>query len=126
VGTVQPRDAGDRIGAHRALPSPGMLPRHYAPRVPLEVVASSWQRVHALRTRGEKVGWLCFEDAPDEGDGVIRLVMPSEPSGYAAQLYAALHTLDALDVDRIIVEDPPEGDAWAAIHDRLRRASTPM
>lgn len=125
VGAVRTGSAANPIGEREALPSPGMLPRHYAPRVPLEVVASSQQRVHALLICGERIGWLCFEDAPDAEDGVIRLVMPAEPAEYAAQLYAALHTLDALDVTRIVVERPPEGDAWAAIHDRLRRASTP-
>jgi L-threonylcarbamoyladenylate synthase len=55
---------------------------------------------------------------------VITLALPPEPAGYAAQLYAALHTLDEAGVDRIVVELPPRGDAWLAIHDRLRRAST--
>jgi L-threonylcarbamoyladenylate synthase len=51
--------------------------------------------------------------------------MPREPAAYAAQLYSALHTLDAAAVERIVVTLPPEGDAWLAIRDRLSRASVP-
>ena len=50
--------------------------------------------------------------------------MPTEPSEYAARLYAALHELDAAGVDRIVVDRPPDGEEWMAIHDRLRRAES--
>jgi hypothetical protein len=33
-----------------------------------------------------------------------------------------LRELDAEDADRILVEAPPAGDAWAAVRDRLERA----
>jgi L-threonylcarbamoyladenylate synthase len=51
--------------------------------------------------------------------------MPSDAAGYAARLYAALHELDAANVRRIVIEEPPQGPEWEAIHDRLRRAATP-
>ena len=49
--------------------------------------------------------------------------MPVDPAKYASQLYAALHTLDAAGVARIIVDMPPDEEAWLAVRDRLRRAS---
>jgi L-threonylcarbamoyladenylate synthase len=49
--------------------------------------------------------------------------MPRTPQGYAAQLYAVLHALDAAGVERIVVEMPPETEEWLAVRDRLRRAS---
>ena len=52
--------------------------------------------------------------------------MPSEPQAYGAMLYAALRRLDLLGVAEICVETPPTGDAWEAVHDRLRRASTAL
>jgi len=55
--------------------------------------------------------------------GAVIIDMPSEPDAYAAKLYAALHELDDSGVDEILVDLPPEGDAWLAVHDRLRRAS---
>ena len=54
---------------------------------------------------------------------MVVIEMPADARAYAARLYAALHELDAAGVDRIIVDLPPEGEAWQAIHDRLRRAA---
>jgi L-threonylcarbamoyladenylate synthase len=50
--------------------------------------------------------------------------MPAEPAGYAAALYAVLHRLDALGLDWIAVERPPDTPAWAGILDRLTRAAS--
>jgi L-threonylcarbamoyladenylate synthase len=49
--------------------------------------------------------------------------MPSNAVQYAAQLYAVLHELDGLRLDRLIVEPLPGSDDWLAIRDRLQRGS---
>src|SRR4051794_31561009 len=92
----------------RPLPSPGMLPRHYAPRTPLECVGDgARERVAELSRAGLRVGWLTF---PDQGGGpppgVVVVVLPSDPALFAAQLYAALHRLDEAGRDRIVVTLP--------------------
>jgi hypothetical protein len=51
--------------------------------------------------------------------------LPADPPGYAARLYAALREMDRKGVARILVEAPPADPEWAAVHDRLRRASAP-
>jgi L-threonylcarbamoyladenylate synthase len=51
--------------------------------------------------------------------------MPESAEGYAARLFEALRGLDAAGVSRIVVEEPPYGTEWEAIHDRLRRAAAP-
>ena len=48
---------------------------------------------------------------------------PSDPVGYAHELYAALRQLDDSGCDLIIVESPPDTPAWAAVRDRLQRAA---
>jgi L-threonylcarbamoyladenylate synthase len=102
--------------------SPGQMPRHYAPRTPLELTAHSRQRVEELCGQGLRVGWLTHLD---EGETLaLRIVLPDDAVAYSAQLYAALHRLDDAGLDRIIVETPPMGDEWLAVHDRLRRAAT--
>jgi L-threonylcarbamoyladenylate synthase len=117
-----------RVDASRdpALPSPGMLARHYAPRTPLECIAENdWRRVRQLLEQGMRVGWLPLGEPSrllDWSNGVM-LAMPVEPLAYAAQLYTALHVLDAAGVDKIVVALPPAGDAWLAVRDRLQRAS---
>ncbi|NBS90847.1 hypothetical protein EBS67_12755, partial [bacterium] len=46
------------------------------------------------------------------------------PVGYASALYAALHDLDAMGLDRIVIALPPNTPQWLAIRDRLNRAAT--
>jgi L-threonylcarbamoyladenylate synthase len=107
------------------LRSPGLLRRHYAPRTPLEWVADSGRaRVEALCREGRRVGWLTFavEEGPLPAE-VTAVVMPADPVRYAARLYAALHTLDGAGLDRLVVELPPDEEAWLAVRDRLRRAA---
>lgn len=117
VTLASPASQGDG-----ALPSPGLMDRHYAPRTPARVFdAADWPRV--------------VEQAP--GPAVVvthrlrdvhpphRLIcMPIDAHEYAAALYAALREADAQDAAVILVERPPtEGAVWHAIADRLRRAT---
>jgi L-threonylcarbamoyladenylate synthase len=120
---IGPVTRGPRTAA-AALPSPGMLARHYAPRTPLECVANGRDRVAALLNDGDRVGWLTFGPAPvPSPPGLVALTMPTDAAAYAAQLYDALHRLDGAGVDRIVVDMPPDAEAWLAVRDRLRRAS---
>ncbi len=112
------------LQADAALPSPGMLARHYAPRTPLECTTDGRGRVEELLAGGKRVGWLTFFAALEHGPpGLVVRKMPADPAGYAALLYAALHALDEAGVDRIVVDRPPDGDEWLAVRDRLRRAA---
>lgn len=108
------------------LPSPGMMPRHYAPRTPLECVEAGREpeRLALLSSEKRRVGWVTFADPDAVPLGVLVRVLPSEPAGYAAQLYAVLHELDAAGLDRILVTLPPDTDDWLAVRDRLRRAAS--
>jgi len=107
------------------LRSPGMLARHYAPGVPLTCAAGNgWEQARAYVAAGHRTGWLALEeDVGGDLPGLTVVRMPGDPAAYAAQLYAALHTLEAAKVERIIVSFPPRDEAWLAVHDRLRRAA---
>ncbi len=107
------------------LPSPGMMLRHYAPRTPLECVEAGREaeRLKSLLSAKRPVGWVTFTDPVAESPGVLVRVMPSDPAAYAAQLYAVLHELDTLGLERIHVTLPPDTDEWLAVRDRLRRAA---
>ncbi len=111
---------GERVrllgeAAGGALRSPGMLPRHYAPRVPLVLVASA-------------------PEQPREADFIIqfgdtahseprRITLPREPREYASRLYESLLLAEQSGAARILVERPPREEAWLAVLDRLARAS---
>jgi L-threonylcarbamoyladenylate synthase len=108
------------------LPSPGMMPRHYAPRTPVTCVKGDARAVvDSAAQAGQRVGWLTFAQVGDAvPPGVIVRQLPLDPVAAAAQLYAALHDLDDACIDQIIVALPPDTEAWVAIRDRLRRASS--
>jgi L-threonylcarbamoyladenylate synthase len=86
-------------GAHA---SPGLHRRHYSPKTPLILV---------------KPGQL-----PSSGRGIC-LQMPADPREFAAVLYERLHEADAAGWDWIAIEQPPPGEEWSAIRDRLERAA---
>jgi L-threonylcarbamoyladenylate synthase len=109
--------------APAVLPSPGMMPRHYAPRTPLLAVEGSGrEEVEALAAAGHRVAWLTWFRAPALA-GVRVVELPGDPSGYAAGLYAALHDLDREGLERIVAALPPAADEWLGARDRLLRAS---
>ncbi|MBM3814972.1 MAG: threonylcarbamoyl-AMP synthase [Acidimicrobiia bacterium] len=96
-----------------AQPSPGLHPRHYCPRTSLVLIRGEEDLPQG---RGALVG---FRQMP----AVKFVQMPDDPYEYAAVLYATLHQLDALDLDWIAVERPPDSETWSAIVDRLQRAA---
>jgi L-threonylcarbamoyladenylate synthase len=107
-------------------PSPGMLDRHYSPRARVRLVdrsAESTRRLlEALRAEGLTVGALLLEPQDDNSGAVIQ--MPDDSNAYAARLYDALHLLDDLACDVIVVERVPSEPSWDGVRDRLERAST--
>jgi L-threonylcarbamoyladenylate synthase len=140
-GLVSPGEIEEAIGAverpgvliassDRPVSSPGQLPRHYAPRAPMEWCAvGSAERVAALAREGCRVGWLTIAGnvrGPRLDANQVRITtieMPGDPAAYAAQIYAALHALDDAGVERIVVDLPPNEEQWLAVRDRLRRGS---
>ncbi|MGL5096622.1 MAG: L-threonylcarbamoyladenylate synthase, partial [Planctomycetia bacterium] len=118
------------------LPSPGMLTRHYAPRVPLELVAdesAAESLIRLRRTQGLRIGFLrraadaprdAWKETPTDYGGEV--VLPDTPTAYAAFLYAVLHHFGDGRVDGIIAVFPAaDDDAWLAVRDRLQRAAAP-
>ena len=102
---------GTKGEAHR---SPGQHPKHYSPKTRIVLV----NRGHLPREGKGAYLWLEY-NAMAAG----KQRMPEKPEEYAATLYSALHKLDRQGFDWIAVELPPDVPEWAAIRDRLVRAS---
>jgi L-threonylcarbamoyladenylate synthase len=103
----------------------GTLASHYATRTPAQLVAADALRAELaqLEDRDESVAVLArVAQRPDDFDGVWT-VAPHEPRDYARLLYANLRALDHADADAILIEQVPDDAAWAAIRDRLARAT---
>lgn len=101
------------------LTSPGQLTRHYAPYTRL--MLSSNIDADLLAHAGQKIGAIVMHPI-DLADAVTH-AMPTNPDGYARELYHALHELDQQGLDLIIAEVPPETDEWLGVRDRLKRAA---
>jgi len=103
----------------------GSLEAHYAPSTPLALVSSDGL-LFALRNAlvaGEKVAVLAPTAQAITHELVTWKQAPAEPAGFAHDLYASLRELDALGCVCILVQQPPAGEAWLAVNDRLRRAA---
>ena len=112
-----------RIAAEPALPlAPGQLPRHYAPRTPIAIVAG----VSDIGPQ-ERAGSAVLLPRPAaDSDGFAHVEVLSSDgavSTIAANLFAALRRLDAGGHRRIYAVAVPEVGLGRAIMDRLRRAS---
>jgi L-threonylcarbamoyladenylate synthase len=119
-----------------AMPSPGMLAKHYSPKTP--VVLHQGDRATALglmrrdaRRRvasGEAVVVLSYtEDVSqlrDLGARIVELAAESSPAAVAARLYAAFRECDELGASVILVRSITTSHPLSgAIEDRLRRAA---
>jgi L-threonylcarbamoyladenylate synthase len=108
------------LGAQGDLRVPGQHHRHYAPRT------SAWRFAEppADALEDAATAWLwCGGAVPSAGPA---LELGSDPKAYARALYDALYQLDHLDAARLMIQTPPDTPAWAAVHDRLNRASQPL
>jgi L-threonylcarbamoyladenylate synthase len=98
---------------------------HYAPRTHLELVAPERlaERVGAARLAGQRIAVFGFHQ-PGHADVAFRRA-PLDAEAYGRVLYATLRSMDVEGHDLLVVEAVPQMHSWQAIHDRLRRASTP-
>ena len=74
--------------------------------------------------RNKKIGILAYRSEQAENRLIHAIRMPERADDYAQALYAALRELDSLHLDMILVEQPPDTEAWRAINDRLCKATS--
>lgn len=100
----------------------GTLEAHYAPRTPLLMLPRSALEAEARQQGafGKRVAILGVGTVPKGSNG---LALPEDAESYAHGLYAALRQLDASGQQLLLVEQPPDDQAWDAVQDRLRRAA---
>jgi L-threonylcarbamoyladenylate synthase len=121
-GSISLADRGSRVEPEgQGMRAPGGMARHYAPRAPASLRA---RECLFAGTNLGRTGFLLLADTPG-GEGAASIErLPNEPVAYARGLYAALHRLDAAALSAIVIEEVPEDASWAAIRDRLTRATS--
>ena len=130
-GAITERMLEDVLGAPLAPPdrtsprAPGTHVRHYAPRTPLMVMEADLllELASSLVRQGKRVAVMARSAQQPLLQGLTWIGAPADQVGYAHALYANLRRLDAAGCDAILAETPPGGAEWAAVRDRLTRAS---
>lgn len=104
--------------------APGLLESHYAPRKPF-IVGDVASLLPQFLEKGQKVGVLTlsqiFREVPDLDQ--IQLSAIGDLKEAAAKLFAAMRSLDDLNLDVILAEWMPNEGLGKAMNDRLQRAS---
>jgi L-threonylcarbamoyladenylate synthase len=121
IGPIQTRRSESAAGA---LPSPGLLPRHYSPRTRVELFSdrlSLVKRSKEVEQAGERSAMVFFGNGDTARPDSVE--MPTNAEQYAARFYDTLHLLDGRNCSRILIELPPDTPEWLAVHDRLTRAA---
>jgi L-threonylcarbamoyladenylate synthase len=103
----------------------GALAAHYAPSTTLLLLESDLllELAATLAKQGKRAAVLARSTRQPLLDGLTWIAAPADAAGYAHDLYANLRALDAAACDAILVEQPPQEAAWAAVNDRLQRAA---
>lgn len=108
--------------------SPGMKYKHYSPEVPLQLVRGSIaeieEKVAIEKKRGKRVGVMVREHIATHirADKVVSL--GTNLNDVASQVYDALRSFKATDVDIILCETFPEEGIGQAVMNRLRKAAS--
>ncbi len=102
--------------ANIAIQSPGQLASHYAPHATVRLNATSVSPDETLLAFGA--------DVPKGAHVALNLSAAGDLKEAAANLFAMLHTLDAIGLPIAVMQIPFDG-LGEAINDRLRRAAAP-
>ncbi len=108
----------------------GSLKAHYAPTTPLRLYApgrvlDALTEFPDIKSRVAVAVW--DSDSALGGDGhpsvqLEEVVMPSDSAAFASRLYRSLRDLDQQGWDLILFPEPPAGEGWDGVRDRLQRA----
>ncbi len=109
----------------KVLLAPGMSSSHYAPQTP--TITTKDVKSVIEQYEGKKVGLIAMKNSYPEKH-VVKKEFVLSPNGslseIARKLYAAMYSLDTMDLDVIIIELAPDEGIGKAINDRLVRSST--
>ena len=122
----------ETVAGKPAIQNPTQLPKapgqhllHYSPRTPSLLFQQRADLLNYAQQHTNCVALLIGEEEIVEktASNLAHLITLSDlPDQAAEHLYEALHQLDQLKAQAILIELPPATEAWAAILDRLNRA----
>lgn len=106
--------------------APGQHILHYSPKTPIKLFASREALISFAETSPKSCAAMLFEAEKNSAKlpPCKYKIFPCLPQPAAERLYSMLHELDALNVQQLLLELPPNTPEWAAILDRLTRAAS--
>ena len=108
----------------------GSLRAHYAPATPLRMYApgrvlDALSEFPDIKSRVAVAVWDSDSSLGEDGHPSAHfeeLIVPSDSVAFASRLYRSLRDLDQQDWDLILFPEPPAGEEWDGVRDRLQRA----
>jgi len=101
----------------------GSMESHYAPTTNTELMSTNDLKIF-LNTPHEDIAFIIWSDLNNINVNQKNLKSISKnPRLYAHDLYQTMRELDKKNLKKIIIEKVPETSEWAAIIDRLQRAT---
>ncbi|QWD65899.1 L-threonylcarbamoyladenylate synthase [Polynucleobacter sp. MWH-Aus1W21] len=108
----------------------GSLKAHYAPTTPLRLYASgrvldALSEFPDIKSRVAVAVWDSDSSLGDDGHPSAHfeeVEVPSDSAAFASRLYRSLRDLDQQGWDLILFPEPPAGEEWDGVRDRLQRA----
>jgi L-threonylcarbamoyladenylate synthase len=108
----------------------GSLKAHYAPTTPLRMYApgrvlDALSEFPDIKSRVAVAVWDSESSLGEDGHPSVHLEeieVPSDAAAFASCLYRSLRDLDQQGWDLILFPEPPPGEEWDGVRDRLQRA----
>lgn len=108
----------------------GSLKAHYAPTTPLRLYApgrvlDALSEFPDIKSRVAVAVWDSESSLGEDGHPSARfeeIEVPSDSAAFASRLYRSLRDLDQQGWDLILFPEPPAGEEWDGVRDRLQRA----
>lgn len=108
----------------------GSLRAHYAPTTPLRMYSSgrvldALSEFPDIKSRVAVAVWDSDSSLGEDGHPSVHfeeVIVPSDSTTFASRLYRSLRDLDQQGWDLILFPEPPAGEEWDGVRDRLQRA----
>ena len=103
---------------------------HYAPTTPLRLYApgrilDALSEFTDIKSRVAVAVWDSDSSLGNDGHPSVyfeEVLIPSDSARFANRLYRTLRDLDQQGWDLILFPEPPPGEEWDGVRDRLQRA----
>ena len=130
ITVYQPGEANDKNPIEDLPRVSGSLRAHYAPTTPLRLYApgrvlDALSEFPDIKSRVAVAVWDSESSLGEDGHPSAHfeeVEVPSNSTTFASRLYRSLRDLDQQGWDLILFPEPPAGEEWDGVRDRLQRA----